>query len=110
MKSVFLLSPLPNIFRSVADILRTDATCSTREAEDVLQLVDSDGRLLTVFAHTNEETAWEYRDGPFILSDGSAHEGHPRLFMVLWEHARCSDLFPCTVRGAGGRPGRASAR
>ncbi|MFN8076309.1 MAG: hypothetical protein U0Q15_12940 [Kineosporiaceae bacterium] len=92
MKSAFLLSSESNLFRLVADVLKADPSCSTRDVEGVVQLVDSEGRLLTVFAHVDEESAWEFRDGPFVLADESTHVDTSAMTACVVE-CRWADLF-----------------
>jgi hypothetical protein len=90
MKSALLLSPRVDLFRLVANVLIVHGAEYVEGDGGVVQLTDSQGRLLTVFGDSDTDV-WNYRDGPFAGPDGELVDTSSMSACVI--ECRWQDLF-----------------
>ena len=85
MKGAFLISEDPGIFGKVRDALVRAGAIATDD--DVVQLRDEQGNLVTVFGRIPPGTEWEWQEGPFTLHGQVAAPGMERA-TACWIESR----------------------
>jgi hypothetical protein len=95
VKGAFLLSEDRQLFAELCDVLVRIGAEYTAD-DDVLQLRDDRGRLLTVIGRVEPEFEWEFRQGPFTL-EGNAWLPDMSSVTACIVECRWEDLFASVV-------------